>query len=118
MGQPGGKLDGRQPAFCTDLMELHRDGGDASQVPVSRMVKTQAETWWLKSPSSTRWSKLQTICHSLGFEISNFDSCVAPLTNVLSFAMGLLIVGKSNVIQTLCVTNISKITVNKATKRI
>ena len=39
-GQPGGKLDGRQPAFCTDLMELHRDGGDASQVPVARMLET------------------------------------------------------------------------------
>ena len=40
MGQPGGKLDGRQPAFCTDLMELHRDGGDASQEPVARMMES------------------------------------------------------------------------------
>ena len=31
-----GKLDGRLP----ELLELHRDGGDASQVPVARMLES------------------------------------------------------------------------------
>ena len=39
-GEAGGKLDGRLPAVCTELLELHRNGGDASQVPVARMLES------------------------------------------------------------------------------
>ena len=37
--QAGGKLDGRLPAVCAEPLQLHRDGGGASQVLVARMVE-------------------------------------------------------------------------------
>ena len=39
MVQSGGKLDGRLPAVCAVSLQLHRDGGGASQVLVARMVE-------------------------------------------------------------------------------
>ena len=39
MVQAGGKPDGRLPAVCAEPLQLHRDGGGASQVLVARMVE-------------------------------------------------------------------------------
>ena len=38
MVQPGGKPGGRLPAVCAVSLQLHRDGGGASQVLVARML--------------------------------------------------------------------------------
>ena len=38
--QAGGKLDGRLPAVCAEPLQLHRDGGGASQVGRSPQICT------------------------------------------------------------------------------
>ena len=43
--QAGGKLDGRLPAVCAEPLQLHRDGGGASQVLVARMVELLYRLW-------------------------------------------------------------------------
>ena len=39
MVQPGGKPGGQLPAVCAEPLQLHHDGGGASQVLVARMVE-------------------------------------------------------------------------------
>ena len=39
MVQAGGKLDGQLLAVCAEPLQLHHDGGGASQVLVARMVE-------------------------------------------------------------------------------
>ena len=43
--QAGGKLDGRLLAVCAELLQLHRDGGGASQMLVARMLESLLKLW-------------------------------------------------------------------------
>ena len=47
MVQPGGKLDSRLPAVCGEILvlQLHLNGGGASQVLVTRMLELPLRLW-------------------------------------------------------------------------
>ena len=45
MVQSGGKLDGQLPAVCAVSLQLHHDGGGASQVLVARMLELLLKLW-------------------------------------------------------------------------
>ena len=45
MVQSGGKLDGQLPAVCAVSLQLHHDGGGASQVLVARMLESLLKLW-------------------------------------------------------------------------
>ena len=45
MVQSGGKLDDQLLAVCAELLQLHRDGGGASQVLVARMLESLLKLW-------------------------------------------------------------------------
>ena len=45
MVQAGGKLDGQLLAVCAEPLQLHHDGGGASQVLVARRLKSLLKLW-------------------------------------------------------------------------
>ena len=45
MVQLGGKLEGWLPAVCGELLQLHLNGGGASQVLVTRMLELPLRLW-------------------------------------------------------------------------
>ena len=45
MVQAGGKLDGQLLAVCAEPLQLHHDGGGASQVLVARRLESLLKLW-------------------------------------------------------------------------
>ena len=78
MLHPGGKLDGWLPAVCGELLQLHLNGGGASQVLVTRMLELPLRLWAVGTDG-------EDSSKSLMVEIPSLDEMV-KVTDLLAFS--------------------------------